>query len=165
LPPGFKDPTTEIPTPRWVIIFRSGGVAVHAALPPQPPAMAPQPATGAKYSSPRVHTLNSCHAKFVIWLWADSVLLLFCKLNLWTTHIYLELLFPLIMALGAKMSLNLSLANARLELLTRIEADLHAQFLEVAELRERLREAQLSADPHNAARTRKPAPVVSAAAA
>jgi hypothetical protein len=69
------------------------------------------------------------------------------------------------MALGAKMSLNLSLANARLELLTRIEADLHAQFLEVAELRERLREAQLSADPHNAARTRKPAPVVSAAAA
>jgi hypothetical protein len=60
---------------------------------------------------------------------------------------------------------RLSLANARLELLTRIEADLHAQLLEVAELRERLREAQLSADPHNAARTRKPAPVVSAAAA
>ena len=47
------------------------------------------------------------------------------------------------------MSLNLkrlSLANARLEMLTRIEADLHAQFLELTELRERLREAQLSAD-------------------
>jgi len=49
-----------------------------------------------------------------------------------------ELLLPLLMASGAKMSLNLkrlSLANARLELLTRIEADLHAQFLEVTELR------------------------------
>jgi hypothetical protein len=50
------------------------------------------------------------------------------------------------MALGAKMSLNLkrlSIANARLEMLTRTETDLHAQFLELTELRERLREAQL----------------------
>jgi hypothetical protein len=78
------------------------------------------------------------------------------------------LLFPLVVALGAKMSLNLkrlSLANARLELLTRIEADLHAQFLELTELRERLREAQLSADLNNAAPARQPAPVVIAAAA
>ena len=64
------------------------------------------------------------------------------------------------MALGAKMSLNLkrlSLANARLELLIRIEADLHVQFLELTELRERLREAQLSADLNNAAPARQPA--------
>jgi hypothetical protein len=72
------------------------------------------------------------------------------------------------MASGAKMSLNLkrlSLANARLELLTRIEADLHAQFLEVTELRERLRKAQLSEDLPNAARDFETAPVVIAAAA
>jgi hypothetical protein len=72
------------------------------------------------------------------------------------------------MFLEAKMSLNLkrlSLANSRLELLTRIEADLHAQFLEVTELRERLREAQLSADLNNAARAFEPAPVVIPAAA
>jgi hypothetical protein len=72
------------------------------------------------------------------------------------------------MALGAKMSLNLkrlSLANARLEMLTRIEANLHAQFLDLTELRERLREAQLSADLQNAAPARKPEPVVIAAAA
>lgn len=74
------------------------------------------------------------------------------------------------MFLGAKMSLSLnlkrlSLANARLELLTRIEAEFHAQLLELTELSERLRDAQLSADLHNAARARNPAPVVSAAAA
>ena len=66
------------------------------------------------------------------------------------------------------MSLNLkrlSLANARLEMLTRIETDLHAQFLELTELRVRLREAKLSADLQNTARDRSPAPVVSAAAA
>jgi hypothetical protein len=66
------------------------------------------------------------------------------------------------------MSLNLkrlSLANERLELLTRITADLHAQFLELTELRERLREAQLSADLQNVARAREPAPVVIAATA
>jgi hypothetical protein len=72
----------------------------------------------------------------------------------------------LVMALGAKMSLNksLSIANARLEMLTRTETDLHAQFLELTELRERLREAQLSADLQKATRARKPAPVVIAAA-
>jgi hypothetical protein len=72
------------------------------------------------------------------------------------------------MALGAKMGLNfkgLSLANARLEILARIETDLHAQFLELTELRERLREAQLLADLQSATRARKPAPVVNAAAA
>jgi hypothetical protein len=50
--------------------------------------------------------------------------------------------------LGAKMSLSLkrlSLAKSRVEMLTRTEADLHAQYLELAELRERVREAQLSA--------------------
>ena len=66
------------------------------------------------------------------------------------------------------MSLNLkrlSIVNSRLELLTRIEADLHAQFLEVTELRERLREAQLSADLNSAARAFEPAPVVITSAA
>jgi hypothetical protein len=72
------------------------------------------------------------------------------------------------MALGAKMSLDLkrlSRAKARLRILTRIQTDLHAQFLELTELRERVREARLSADLQNAARAEKPAPVVIAAAA
>jgi hypothetical protein len=71
------------------------------------------------------------------------------------------------MDLGAKMSLSLkrlSLADARLEILTRTEADLHAQFLELADIREQLREAQISADLQKAARARTPAPVVIAAA-
>jgi hypothetical protein len=70
------------------------------------------------------------------------------------------------MALGAKMSLtkSLSIANARLEIFTRTETDLHAQFLELRELRERWREAQLSADLQKTTRARKPAPVVIAAA-
>jgi hypothetical protein len=66
------------------------------------------------------------------------------------------------------MSLDLkllSLANARLEAFARIEADLHAQFLELADVREQLREAQLSADLQNKTRARKPAPVVIAAVA
>ena len=66
------------------------------------------------------------------------------------------------------MSLNskrLSLLTARLKLLTRIETDLHAQLLEAANLRERLREAEVSADLQNATRAREPAPVVIAAAA
>ena len=72
------------------------------------------------------------------------------------------------MALGAKMSLDskrLSRANVRLEMFTRTEANLHAQYLELAELRERVRKAQLSADLQNEARAQKPAPVVIAAAA
>jgi hypothetical protein len=60
---------------------------------------------------------------------------------------------------------RLSLANARLEVFARIEADLHAQFLELADLREQLKEAQLSADIQNAARLESPAPVVIAAVA
>jgi len=66
------------------------------------------------------------------------------------------------------MSLNLkrlSRAKARLRILTRIQTDLHAQFLELTELRERVREARLSADLQNAARAQKPAPAVIAAAA
>jgi hypothetical protein len=62
-------------------------------------------------------------------------------------------------------SKRLSCANALLEMFTRIEADLHAQFLELTELRERVRKAQLSADLQNAARAQKPAPAVIAAAA
>ena len=72
------------------------------------------------------------------------------------------------MELGAKMGLNLkrlSLTTARLELLTRMEADLHARFLKLTELRERLREAQLSADLQNAACDPSPAPVAIVAAA
>lgn len=83
-------------------------------------------------------------------------------------HSYLELFFFLVMALGVKMDLNLkrlSLADARLEILTRTEADLHTRFLELADLREQLREAQLSADVQNATRARRPAPVVIAAVA
>lgn len=60
---------------------------------------------------------------------------------------------------------RLSLANARIELLTRIQADLHARFLELAKLREQLREAQLSADRQDATRGRRPAPAVIAAVA
>jgi hypothetical protein len=63
------------------------------------------------------------------------------------------------------VSKRLSLANTRLEILTRTEADLHAQFLELTDLRERLREMQLSADLQNATRARRPAPVVSVAVA
>ena len=64
------------------------------------------------------------------------------------------------------MSLNLkrlSLANARLEILTRTENDLQAQFLELTKLREQFRTAQLSADLQSVARARKPAPVFIAA--
>jgi hypothetical protein len=68
----------------------------------------------------------------------------------------------------AEMSLNskrLSRANALLAMLTRTETDLHAQFLELTELRERLREVQLSADLQGVARAREPAPLVIAATA
>jgi hypothetical protein len=69
---------------------------------------------------------------------------------------------------GAKMNLNLkrlSVANTRLEIFTRIEADLQAQFLELLDLREQLREAQLSADLQDATRARRPAPSITAAVA
>jgi hypothetical protein len=72
------------------------------------------------------------------------------------------------MALGVKMDLNLkrlSLADARLEILTRTEADLHAKLLELADLREQLREAQVSADLQSATRAQRTAPVVIAAVA
>jgi hypothetical protein len=55
---------------------------------------------------------------------------------------------------------RLSLANARLETLTRTEADLRAQFLELMKVREQVRTAQLLADLQNAARAFEPAPIV-----
>ena len=66
------------------------------------------------------------------------------------------------------MSVNLkrlSLTNARLEILTRTETDLQAQFLQLMKLREQVRTAQLSADLQRAERASEPAPVVIAAAA
>jgi hypothetical protein len=73
--------------------------------------------------------------------------------------------FSVVTALGVKMNLilqRLALADARLKILARIEADLHAQFLELADLRERLREAQVSAD-QGTTRVRRPASVIVAA--
>ncbi|HWX26708.1 MAG TPA: hypothetical protein VNZ53_04620 [Steroidobacteraceae bacterium] len=66
------------------------------------------------------------------------------------------------------MSLNskrLSLADVRLKIFAEMEADLEARFLELLELRERVRQAELSADLQSKTRTRKPAPVVIAAVA
>jgi hypothetical protein len=59
------------------------------------------------------------------------------------------------------MSLDLkrfSCDSARLKMFIRRDADLHAQYLELMELRERLREAQLWADLQGATKDRKPAP-------
>jgi hypothetical protein len=58
------------------------------------------------------------------------------------------------------ISERLSLANARLKLVAQIEADLHAQFLELTDLREQLREKQVSADLQKATRAQRPAPVI-----
>jgi hypothetical protein len=58
--------------------------------------------------------------------------------------------------LGVKMTLDLkrlSLADVRL-IFTEMEADLEAQFLELLELRERVREAELSAHLQNKTRAR-----------
>jgi hypothetical protein len=66
------------------------------------------------------------------------------------------------------MSLNskrLSLANVRLKIFTEMKADLEAQFLELVELRERLREAQLSAHLQKTRLARRPAPGLIAAVA
>jgi hypothetical protein len=66
------------------------------------------------------------------------------------------------------MSLNskrLSLADIRFKIFTEMEADLEARFLELLELRERVRQAELSADMQSKTRTRKPAPVVIVAVA
>lgn len=66
------------------------------------------------------------------------------------------------------MSLNLkrlSLTTARLEILTRTETELRAQFSELTKLRGRFRKTQLTADPGNATRTRKRAPIAIVAAA
>jgi hypothetical protein len=74
-----------------------------------------------------------------------------------------------LLSLGdGKMSLNskrLSLADIRLKIFTEMEADLEARFLELLELRERVRQAELSADMQSKTRTRKPAPVVIVAVA
>ena len=60
---------------------------------------------------------------------------------------------------------RLSLADVRLKIFTETEAYLAAQYLELMELRERLREAELSADLQSKTRARKPAPIIIAAAA
>jgi hypothetical protein len=76
--------------------------------------------------------------------------------------------FSFVIGWGTKMNLNvkrLFLLNARFETLTQTETDLKTQLLELMKLRERLREAQLSADLQKTTRARKPAPVVIAAAA
>ena len=62
-------------------------------------------------------------------------------------------------------SKRLSLADVRLKIFTEMEADLEARFLELLELRERVRQAELSADMQSKTRTRKPAPVVIVAVA
>ena len=62
-------------------------------------------------------------------------------------------------------SKRLSLADVRLRIFAEMEADLEARFLELLELRERVRQAELSADLQSKTRTRKPAPVVIAAVA
>jgi hypothetical protein len=54
--------------------------------------------------------------------------------------------------------LSLRLADVRLKIFTEMEADIEAQFLELLELRERVRQAEQT-------RARKSAPVVTAAAA
>jgi hypothetical protein len=60
---------------------------------------------------------------------------------------------------------RLSVADTRLEVLARIQADLSAQILEWTELREQLWEAQVLADLQNETRARRPAPAVMAAIA
>ena len=60
---------------------------------------------------------------------------------------------------------RLALADAQLERLTRTEADLHAQFLELADLREQLSEAQVLEDAKSTTWAQKPAPGVIAAVA
>lgn len=60
---------------------------------------------------------------------------------------------------------RLALADARLAVIERTGADLHAQLLELTDLREQLREAQVSADMRRTTRVRRSAPVVIAAVA
>ena len=63
------------------------------------------------------------------------------------------------------MSLNLKRLSVRLEILSRTKAEFQVQFLQLMQLRELVKQAQLSVDLQNAARTRNLAPVVVAAAA
>ncbi len=58
-----------------------------------------------------------------------------------------------------------SLADVRIKIFTEMEANLETQLLELMTLRERVRQAELSASPQSRTRTRKPAPVVIAAIA
>jgi hypothetical protein len=62
-------------------------------------------------------------------------------------------------------SKRLSLAEVRLKIFAEMKADLEAQFLELLGLRERLQQAELTADLLNKAKARKPAPVAIAAVA
>jgi hypothetical protein len=57
-------------------------------------------------------------------------------------------------------SRRLSLISSRLEILARTKIYLHAHFLELIDLRERLEEAKLSADLQMKAPARRAAPVV-----
>jgi hypothetical protein len=61
-------------------------------------------------------------------------------------------------------SKRLSLTRARLEIFIQTKANLRAQFLELMELRERVRKAELLADLKKATRARRRAPVAIAAA-
>jgi hypothetical protein len=64
------------------------------------------------------------------------------------------------------MNLNLrcsALSDVRLKIFTEMEAELEAQFLELIELRERLRQAELSAHLQSKTWARRPAQVVIAA--
>ena len=66
------------------------------------------------------------------------------------------------------MSLNskrLSLADVRLKIFAEMEADIEAQFLDLLELRERVRQAELRANMRSKTWARKPASVVIAAVA
>jgi hypothetical protein len=54
------------------------------------------------------------------------------------------------------LNLRSSPADVRLQIFTETEAGLRAQFLELRELRERLREAELSAGLKDATRARSP---------
>jgi hypothetical protein len=61
------------------------------------------------------------------------------------------------------LNLRSSPADVRFQIFTETEAGLRAQFLELRELRERLREAELSADLQRTTRALEPAPVVTVA--
>jgi hypothetical protein len=66
------------------------------------------------------------------------------------------------MDLNSKCS---ALANVRLEIFNEMEAGIKAQFLELMELRKRLRDAELAADLQKTPPALEPAPVIVARSA